>query len=430
MKIWIRIAPGVFAAALSPVLLAQPAWFTGVGVLPGTVTSRVTGLSADGMTVIGTSEDPLGPYVINPRAFRWTAGGGGLSGLFPAGTDATPTGISADGSVIVGSIGVLTFTAWRWTASTGPVQLPMPGGFDSSGAAAVSGDGQVVVGMATREHGPCPGSTWAVQYDAGAWRWSAATGVQKLQALSGYAKSKAIALSGSGVMALGASFNDSCQSTGVYTDCYWTGASGAIPGPFVASGAFTAGGLAALSFDGSIGVGSGMTSAEMRAIRWHATGLAENLGTLAGHDSSYAAAVSPDGATVVGAGFTGTFANGAAFVWDQAHGIRDIRATLADLGVDLTGWTLRDAAGVSADGRTVAGTGVNPAGHEEGWVAFLGDAVCYPDCTADGALTVADFGCFQTKFAAGDPYADCNADGQLAVADFGCFQTAFVLGCP
>jgi hypothetical protein len=55
---------------------------------------------------------------------------------------------------------------------------------------------------------------------------------------------------------------------------------------------------------------------------------------------------------------------------------------------------------------------------------------CYPDCNEDGVLTVADFGCFQTKFVLGDPSADCNADGSLTVADFGCFQTRFVAGCP
>jgi hypothetical protein len=55
---------------------------------------------------------------------------------------------------------------------------------------------------------------------------------------------------------------------------------------------------------------------------------------------------------------------------------------------------------------------------------------CYPDCNGDGALTVADFGCFQTRFVAGDPYADCNGDGVRTVADFGCFQTRFVAGCP
>jgi hypothetical protein len=54
----------------------------------------------------------------------------------------------------------------------------------------------------------------------------------------------------------------------------------------------------------------------------------------------------------------------------------------------------------------------------------------YPDCNLDGVLTVADFGCFQTKFVAGDPYADCNGDGLRTVADFGCFQTKFVAGCP
>ena len=55
---------------------------------------------------------------------------------------------------------------------------------------------------------------------------------------------------------------------------------------------------------------------------------------------------------------------------------------------------------------------------------------CYPDCNADGALTVSDFGCFQTQFVAGSAYADCNGDGALTVSDFGCFQTRFVAGCP
>ncbi len=56
--------------------------------------------------------------------------------------------------------------------------------------------------------------------------------------------------------------------------------------------------------------------------------------------------------------------------------------------------------------------------------------VCYADCNLDGLLTVADFGCFQTKFVLGNPYADCTGDGLFTVADFGCFQTKFVLGCP
>lgn len=56
--------------------------------------------------------------------------------------------------------------------------------------------------------------------------------------------------------------------------------------------------------------------------------------------------------------------------------------------------------------------------------------VCYADCNGDGHLNIGDVGCFQTRFALGDPYADCNVDGQLNLADFGCFQTRFALGCP
>ena len=57
---------------------------------------------------------------------------------------------------------------------------------------------------------------------------------------------------------------------------------------------------------------------------------------------------------------------------------------------------------------------------------------CYAncDCSDEPVLTVADFGCFQTKFVSGDPYADCNDDRMLTVADFGCFQSRFVSGCP
>ncbi|MFM9996643.1 MAG: right-handed parallel beta-helix repeat-containing protein [Phycisphaerales bacterium] len=55
---------------------------------------------------------------------------------------------------------------------------------------------------------------------------------------------------------------------------------------------------------------------------------------------------------------------------------------------------------------------------------------CYPDCNADGNLTVADFGCFQTAYVLAHAYADCNQSGTLTVADFGCFQGAYVLACP
>ena len=35
------------------------------------------------------------------------------------------------------------------------------------------------------------------------------------------------------------------------------------------------------------------------------------------------------------------------------------------------GWTLLEASGVSADGRTIVGTGINPDGNREAWMVTL-----------------------------------------------------------
>ncbi|MFM9995782.1 MAG: FG-GAP repeat domain-containing protein [Phycisphaerales bacterium] len=85
----------------------------------------------------------------------------------------------------------------------------------------------------------------------------------------------------------------------------------------------------------------------------------------------------------------------------------------------------------NADGQVdVAASFINGSWPQNSSVSvLLNTSGCYPDCNHDCQLTVADFGCFQTKFVLGDMYADCNTDGALTVADFGCLQSAFVLGC-
>jgi hypothetical protein len=61
---------------------------------------------------------------------------------------------------------------------------------------------------------------------------------------------------------------------------------------------------------------------------------------------------------------------------------------------------------------------------------------CYVNCdgsTTSPLLTINDFICFQSRFAAGDPYANCDHSTQapvLNVNDFICFQTKFAAGCP
>jgi hypothetical protein len=60
---------------------------------------------------------------------------------------------------------------------------------------------------------------------------------------------------------------------------------------------------------------------------------------------------------------------------------------------------------------------------------------CLANCdgsTAIPFLNVADFGCFLSRFAAGDSYANCDqstAPPVLNVADFGCFLSKFAAGC-
>ena len=42
-----------------------------------------------------------------------------------------------------------------------------------------------------------------------------------------------------------------------------------------------------------------------------------------------------------------------------------------DYGLDLTGWTLREARGMTPDATVLVGWGTNPRGWEEGWIAVI-----------------------------------------------------------
>ena len=97
-----------------------------------------------------------------------------------------------------------------------------------------------------------------------------------------------------------------------------------------------------------------------------------------------ARAASGDGSIVVGYSDyqTGT----AAFVWDETHGMRRLQDVLTGLGLDLTGWTLQAANDISADGRVIVGSGTNPDGDTEAWMAVLPGSPALPPVPALGAL--------------------------------------------
>jgi hypothetical protein len=116
-------------------------------------------------------------------------------------------------------------------------------------------------------------------------------------------------------------------------------------------------------------------------------------------------------------------------------GMVDLSDYLTSLGVDMTGWRLDAATGISADGRRIVGYGQSPGAGQTAYLVTI-PAFCYANCDASTippALNVADFSCFLNRFASGDPYANCDASTippVLNVADFSCFLNAFASGCP
>jgi outer membrane protein assembly factor BamB len=71
-----------------------------------------------------------------------------------------------------------------------------------------------------------------------------------------------------------------------------------------------------------------------------------------------------------------------------------------------------------------------------GILRAYGTPACYANCdqsTTPPILNIADFSCFLTRFAAGDPRANCDLSTTppvLNIADFSCFLARFAGGCP
>ena len=88
------------------------------------------------------------------------------------------------------------------------------------------------------------------------------------------------------------------------------------------------------------------------------------------YELSIASGVSADGSVIVGGS---TSASGwEAFLWTSGGGMQSLRDLLIAGGVTgLTDWSSLGATGVSADGRTIVGGGINPSGNHEGWIATI-----------------------------------------------------------
>ena len=310
--------------------------FEGLAALPGyTGTGRAFGISGDGGIVVGYADQPS----LHPEAFRWTVTGGMASLGLPG--DSKANGISSDGSTIVGSSN--GGHAFRWTDGGGFEDLGAGEAFD------VNADGSVVVGVTS----------------GGAFRWTQGGGMVALGGLSGANSSQAKGVSDDGEIVVGVS-NFSGGGPGPFGGSHqeafrWTQTSG-----FVALGDLAGGNSNSdaydISGDGEVIVGTAKNaSSQWEAFRWTESGGMVGLGLA----NSYAYATNENGAVIVGK------ASNHAMVWTQADGARLIADVLTGNGVDMTGWTLESAEGVSDDGEIVVGVGYYGGGFVRPWIAHL-----------------------------------------------------------
>lgn len=351
--VWIALILG--GASVEPVALGGGvASFTPMGDLPGGMYASIPmSISADGSKVVGISLDAAGN-----QAVSWTSTGGLRTlGDLPGGnTDSRAYSVSGNGAVIVGhSYAAQGIRAFRWTELTGMVQLGNPPPGHDSYAQAVSTDGVYAFGDS--------GSSVSR-----AVRWDPNGVVRELGELpGGSVGSGATACSADGRYAAGVSISSNGDEA-----FRWS-----IEGGMVPLGDLPGGGFESrpwgMSADGAVVIGQGRSTLGQEAFRWTSAGGMVGLGDLPGGDvASVAKAVSADGSIVVGWGEEAGD-RGAAFVWDEIHGMRRIRDVLVALGLgaQIQGWRLNAAVGISADGTTIVGTGYNPNNQDEGWVVTI-----------------------------------------------------------
>lgn len=341
---------------------ARAAFFTGLGDLPGGIfRSAAAAVSADGLVVVGTSSVDGGVRGSpTSEAFRWTVESG-MQGLgeLPGGTIlSSATDISADGSIIVGSsVSDLGREAYRWESSTGMVGLrPDPAG-EFSYAFGISGDGKTIVG-----EGQLPNNNWD------AVRWNSTEGVVPLGAVSMVLdQAQAADVSHDGSVIVGARFDYVAYDQRAFR---WDSASGVVNLPDLpgVGGSYAT----AVSGDGTVVVGYGSILTPRRdvAFRWDAVSGVIPLPELdEAATSTQPEDVSFDGAIIVGRTLLSSGLT--AVLWNAENEVVKLDVFLSTMGVDVSNWKLESATGISADGMTIVGFGINPSGAREAWIAVI-----------------------------------------------------------
>jgi probable HAF family extracellular repeat protein len=293
-------------------------------------------------------------FTITPSCFPQHASFQGLSDLSGGIFESVAQGISADGSVVVGT-GMTTLgkQAFQWTQSRGMVSLGnIPdSSFKESRAYNTSTEGKVIVGSGDL------GSGWN-SYKG--FCWTRDSGMVKMGSLHGSSRYEVWAVSVDGSILVGDGGTQAFR---------WTQKNG-IVGLGVLPGRSSSRAVS-VSADGSVIIGTSSDSSSYPGFRWtQSTGMV-SLGHLPGRKTTHPFSVSTNGSIIVGSSFIDR-SHGTAFIWDSTHGMRSLQSVLlTDYGLNLTGWNLQSANGISPDGMVIVGWGTNPSGQQEAFRVML-----------------------------------------------------------
>lgn len=333
--------------------------------------SKAYGVSADGTAVIGN----LG---------RWKESEGwvylGLS----------PCSVSKDGSIIVGKVAhenseyhlyPYSYEAYFWKEGVGVELIGNPSGNRDTSAVDVSHDGSIIVGYSRRSQfsNSLSSFTNSFIYNMNSGE------IENLCSLPGDSTaSLALAVSGDGRIVLGTGNPD---HTNVEKAVLWS--ENREIEMIINSCGLCSSSLRASSYDGSIVAGNdGFFVIMQKSYIWNRKDGIVYLGELPNRRWSEVNDISANGRVVVGVSFD-DFEDDISFYWSEETGMVDLREMLVDTyNIDLDGWVLTEAVGISADCKVIVGNGTNPDGVQEGWkVSVDVDG----DVDADGDVDLDDF---------------------------------------